>query len=193
MTALALGLVLGCSSAPTFVACVPGQCVCVRVCALSAVCVCRTAASLCPSTSSSTARNCRPARQTQVGGRGRGLLWQPIVLPSSSQQRAALSSHTTAPPPRFDAEGFIETEDYVELGGVRICKPFVEKPASGGWGLSAAGVSCRRWQQRRSRVLLVVVTPCWPLPCPCPAPSLPCLSQKSTVTCCTALPAVACR
>jgi hypothetical protein len=28
-------------------------------------------------------------------------------------------------------EGFVETEDYVELGGVRICKPFVEKPASG--------------------------------------------------------------
>ncbi len=27
----------------------------------------------------------------------------------------------------------METEDYVELDGVRICKPFVEKPASGGW------------------------------------------------------------
>lgn len=25
----------------------------------------------------------------------------------------------------------METEDYVELKGVRICKPFVEKPASG--------------------------------------------------------------
>jgi len=27
-----------------------------------------------------------------------------------------------------DPEGFIETEDYVELNGVRINKPFVEKP-----------------------------------------------------------------
>ena len=31
------------------------------------------------------------------------------------------------------AEGFVEEEDYVELDGMRICKPFVEKPASGGW------------------------------------------------------------
>ncbi|KAF6263760.1 histidine phosphatase superfamily-domain-containing protein [Scenedesmus sp. NREL 46B-D3] len=30
-----------------------------------------------------------------------------------------------------DPAGFIEEEDYVELGGVRIDKPFVEKPASG--------------------------------------------------------------
>uniref|UniRef100_A0A1D1ZXV8 Inositol hexakisphosphate and diphosphoinositol-pentakisphosphate kinase n=1 Tax=Auxenochlorella protothecoides TaxID=3075 RepID=A0A1D1ZXV8_AUXPR len=30
-----------------------------------------------------------------------------------------------------DPEGFVETEDYVELKGERICKPFVEKPASG--------------------------------------------------------------
>ncbi|GAB4823839.1 hypothetical protein N2152v2_010885 [Parachlorella kessleri] len=34
-------------------------------------------------------------------------------------------------PPGADLEGFVETEDYVELGGVRIQKPFVEKPASG--------------------------------------------------------------
>ena len=30
-----------------------------------------------------------------------------------------------------DPPGFIEEDDYVELGGVRIEKPFVEKPASG--------------------------------------------------------------
>jgi inositol hexakisphosphate/diphosphoinositol-pentakisphosphate kinase len=30
-----------------------------------------------------------------------------------------------------DPVGFIEEEDYVELDGVRIDKPFVEKPASG--------------------------------------------------------------
>ena len=35
------------------------------------------------------------------------------------------------PPICLSAEGFMETEDYVELKGVRICKPFVEKPASG--------------------------------------------------------------
>lgn len=28
-----------------------------------------------------------------------------------------------------DPEGFVETEDFVEFGGVRIQKPFVEKPA----------------------------------------------------------------
>ena len=28
-----------------------------------------------------------------------------------------------------DPEGFSETEDHVELNGVRISKPFVEKPA----------------------------------------------------------------
>lgn len=27
-----------------------------------------------------------------------------------------------------DPEGFIETEDYVEMDGVRVNKPFVEKP-----------------------------------------------------------------
>ncbi|KAL4445780.1 hypothetical protein ABPG77_008979 [Micractinium sp. CCAP 211/92] len=37
----------------------------------------------------------------------------------------------TLPPGQTDPEGFVETEDYVELDGVRICKPFVEKPASG--------------------------------------------------------------
>ena len=31
----------------------------------------------------------------------------------------------------FDPPGFVETEDYVEMNGVRIEKPFVEKPASG--------------------------------------------------------------
>lgn len=35
------------------------------------------------------------------------------------------------PEGQADPEGFIETEDYVELHGVRIMKPFVEKPASG--------------------------------------------------------------
>lgn len=35
------------------------------------------------------------------------------------------------PPGQTDPPGFIEHEDYVELGGVRIDKPFVEKPASG--------------------------------------------------------------
>lgn len=30
-----------------------------------------------------------------------------------------------------DPPGFIEGEDYVELNGVRIDKPFVEKPVSG--------------------------------------------------------------
>ncbi|EFN57696.1 hypothetical protein CHLNCDRAFT_57228 [Chlorella variabilis] len=35
------------------------------------------------------------------------------------------------PQGQTDPEGFMETEDYVELKGVRICKPFVEKPASG--------------------------------------------------------------
>lgn len=30
-----------------------------------------------------------------------------------------------------DPEGFIEGEDYVELNGERIDKPFVEKPVSG--------------------------------------------------------------
>ena len=35
------------------------------------------------------------------------------------------------PPGQTDPPGFIEHEDYVELKGVRIDKPFVEKPASG--------------------------------------------------------------
>jgi inositol hexakisphosphate/diphosphoinositol-pentakisphosphate kinase len=35
------------------------------------------------------------------------------------------------PEGQTDPPGFVETEDYVELNGVRICKPFVEKPASG--------------------------------------------------------------
>lgn len=30
-----------------------------------------------------------------------------------------------------DPDGFVEGEDYVELNGVRIDKPFVEKPVSG--------------------------------------------------------------
>lgn len=37
----------------------------------------------------------------------------------------------TLGPGQLDPPGFIETEDYVELDGVRISKPFVEKPASG--------------------------------------------------------------
>lgn len=37
----------------------------------------------------------------------------------------------TLPPDQQDPPGFEETEDYVELNGVRIHKPFVEKPASG--------------------------------------------------------------
>ena len=28
-------------------------------------------------------------------------------------------------------EGFVETTDYIEMNGIRICKPFVEKPVSG--------------------------------------------------------------
>ena len=42
----------------------------------------------------------------------------------------------TAAPPRlpdfspFDPPGFVETEDFVELNGVRISKPFVEKPSN---------------------------------------------------------------
>ncbi|KAI3438574.1 hypothetical protein D9Q98_001000 [Chlorella vulgaris] len=35
------------------------------------------------------------------------------------------------PAGQTDPEGFVEHEDYVELKGLRICKPFVEKPASG--------------------------------------------------------------
>ena len=35
------------------------------------------------------------------------------------------------PPGQTDPSGFIEHEDYVELDGVRVEKPFVEKPASG--------------------------------------------------------------
>jgi inositol hexakisphosphate/diphosphoinositol-pentakisphosphate kinase len=31
----------------------------------------------------------------------------------------------------LDPPGFLEEEDYVELDGVRIDKPFVEKPVSG--------------------------------------------------------------
>lgn len=31
----------------------------------------------------------------------------------------------------LDPPGFVEEEDYVELDGVRIDKPFVEKPVSG--------------------------------------------------------------
>lgn len=30
-----------------------------------------------------------------------------------------------------DPPGFVEDEDYVEMNGVKIYKPFVEKPASG--------------------------------------------------------------
>lgn len=33
------------------------------------------------------------------------------------------------PPPGEDPPGFTETDDYVELNGVKINKPFVEKPA----------------------------------------------------------------
>lgn len=33
--------------------------------------------------------------------------------------------------PGEDPDGFLETADYVEMNGVRICKPFVEKPVSG--------------------------------------------------------------
>ncbi|KAK9799737.1 hypothetical protein WJX73_006464 [Symbiochloris irregularis] len=33
--------------------------------------------------------------------------------------------------PDEDPPGFVETEDYVELDGVKICKPFVEKPSDG--------------------------------------------------------------
>lgn len=35
------------------------------------------------------------------------------------------------PEGKSDPDGFVETEDYVELNGVKINKPFVEKPASG--------------------------------------------------------------
>ena len=31
----------------------------------------------------------------------------------------------------MDPEGFVETADFVEMHGVRIHKPFVEKPVSG--------------------------------------------------------------
>ena len=30
-----------------------------------------------------------------------------------------------------DPPGFVENHDWVEMHGVRICKPFVEKPSSG--------------------------------------------------------------
>lgn len=32
---------------------------------------------------------------------------------------------------QLDPDGFVETEDYVEMNGRRIEKPFVEKPVSG--------------------------------------------------------------
>ncbi|KAI8468420.1 MAG: hypothetical protein J3K34DRAFT_369603 [Monoraphidium minutum] len=40
-------------------------------------------------------------------------------------------SRDRLPPGEADPPGFVEAEDYVELDGVRIEKPFVEKPASG--------------------------------------------------------------
>lgn len=39
--------------------------------------------------------------------------------------RDSAADHAADPP------GFVEGEDYVEMDGVRIDKPFVEKPASG--------------------------------------------------------------
>lgn len=46
------------------------------------------------------------------------------VFVRARRERGPLSSGAPA-------AGFVETEDYVELDGERICKPFVEKPASG--------------------------------------------------------------
>lgn len=40
-------------------------------------------------------------------------------------------SRDNLPPGVPDPPGFVEGEDYVELDGIRIDKPFVEKPASG--------------------------------------------------------------
>jgi hypothetical protein len=40
-------------------------------------------------------------------------------------------SRDRLPPGEADPPGFLEGEDYVELDGVRIEKPFVEKPVSG--------------------------------------------------------------
>jgi hypothetical protein len=45
--------------------------------------------------------------------------------------RHIVVSRDNLPPGVDDPPGFVETEDYVELDGVRIEKPFVEKPASG--------------------------------------------------------------
>lgn len=40
-------------------------------------------------------------------------------------------SRDNLPPGATDPPGFVEGEDYVEFDGVRIDKPFVEKPVSG--------------------------------------------------------------
>eukprot|EP00884_Botryococcus_braunii_P003822 jgi/Botrbrau1/13440/Bobra.0082s0044.1 len=39
-------------------------------------------------------------------------------------------SRDNLPPGQLDPEGFVETEDYVEMNGVQIHKPFVEKPSN---------------------------------------------------------------
>lgn len=51
---------------------------------------------------------------------------------TSSTSHMYRRSSTTGPTVVLpDPPGFIEGEDYVELNGVRIEKPFVEKPVSG--------------------------------------------------------------
>lgn len=38
--------------------------------------------------------------------------------------------------PNEDPESFLEDEDWIELKGKRVHKPFVEKPVDGEWSLS---------------------------------------------------------
>lgn len=80
--------------------------------------------------------NCGETHHAQRERKWRACLPRvPLLLPGTAELPACL-------PPALTAEGFVETEDYVELGDVRICKPFVEKPASGGWvgGSGGGGV-----------------------------------------------------
>lgn len=85
---------------------------------------------------------------------GRGGDTPLVLLPASLSPPAAANPIQCNLPNRSapdfnDPPGFIETEDYVELHGERIEKPFVEKPASG--ERKSSGLRC--WRLSTSRPL----------------------------------------
>jgi hypothetical protein len=156
-------------------ACVPGRC-------LRAPCVCRTAASLCPSTSLWIAHNCPPARQTQVGGRGRACCCVSQLYTQAAPNHKLwcnLTSLHLSPLPLLQRASLRLRTMWSWAACASASHSWRSRPqvvgASGhpAGGVAAAAVAVAACSHH----------PCWPLACPALSPSQPCLLLHRAACC----------